>query len=254
MGPSGCGKTTIFSCIVGTADLDKGNIKIFNKNSKDVHKNLIGFMPQETALSERLKIKETIWIYGTIFGLTTTQINEKFRFLSSLLELPDGDKLVKDCSGGEQRRISLAVTLVHEPDLLILDEPTVGLDPIIRENIWNYLFELSRCKRTSILLSTHYVEEAKNVNRIGLMRNGCLVDEDSPHNVMAKCGSRSLEEAFLTMCEENQMRVNCEKTDDVNDTDFDKKDEDRRVKATSELKVMHALLMKLFWEFKRNWP
>jgi ABC-type multidrug transport system ATPase subunit len=89
MGTSGCGKTTIMSCIVGVRELCKGEVKIFNEDLKDVPRSRIGFMPQETALNERLKIKEIIWFYGKIFGLTATEIKKEFQFLSSLLDLPD---------------------------------------------------------------------------------------------------------------------------------------------------------------------
>lgn len=83
-------------------------------------------MPQETALIPEFTVREVIWFYGTVFGLSSEKIEKRIRFLSDLLELPPENQFVKECSGGQQRRVSFAVTLVHEPDILILDEPTVG--------------------------------------------------------------------------------------------------------------------------------
>lgn len=125
MGASGCGKTTLISCLVGINELDSGEIDIFGKPPQRF-KSLIGYMPQETALVEELKVCEIIWYHGTIYGLSSDLIEVKTKFLSELLELPEGDQFVKDCSGGEKRRISFAVSLLHDPKLLILDEPTVG--------------------------------------------------------------------------------------------------------------------------------
>jgi ABC-type multidrug transport system ATPase subunit len=251
MGTSGCGKTTLISCLVGLRVLDKGEMKIFNQNSKCVHKSRIGFMPQGTSLNERLKIKETIWFFGTIFGLDEIQIKSKFEFLSLLLDLPDGDKLIKNCSGGEQRRISLAVTLVHGPELLILDEPTVGLDPVLRGSIWSYLFDIARNENKTILLSTHYIEEAMNSHRVGLMRNGFLIDADSPKNLMMKCGMKTLDEAFLEISAEQKTSNKCsEYTQESVD------DETLKMKAPArrrQLMITCTLLRKLFWEFLRNW-
>jgi ABC-type multidrug transport system ATPase subunit len=250
MGTSGCGKTTLISCLVGLQKLDKGEMKIFNQNSKCVHKSRIGFMPQGTSLNERLKIRETIWFFGTIFGLNETQIKEKFEFLSSLLDLPDGDKLIRNCSGGEQRRISLAATLVHDPDLLILDEPTVGLDPVLRGSIWSYLFDIARNQNKTILLSTHYIEEAMNSNRVGLMRNGFLIDADSPKNLMEKCGMNTLGEAFLVAVSAAQNTSKCSEytQENCDEENFEPEVPSRK----RHLMITCTLLRKLYWEFLRN--
>lgn len=126
MGSSGCGKTTLLSCLVGVLEADSGEIKIFGESINKSTNTKIGFMPQETALAENLKIREFFRYFGMIFGLNEDEIHEKHQNLSKLLELPEGSRLIRDCSGGQQRRISFAVCLLHEPDILILDEPTVG--------------------------------------------------------------------------------------------------------------------------------
>lgn len=205
MGPSGCGKTTLISCIVGVRGLDSGQIKTFDESSKNSQHSRIGFMPQETALVGNFKIKEMLWFFGTIFGLSADEIKDKTKFLSDLLDLPDNERLVKNCSGGTQRRISFAVALIHDPELLILDEPTVGVDVLLRERIWNYLVQLTRTKNVTILLSTHCIEEAKQSNTIGLMRNGFFIAEDAPQNILQMSETRSLEEAFFKLCQKQEV-------------------------------------------------
>lgn len=156
-------------------------------------------MPQELALIDCLTVREILWVFGAIYGLTNEIINERFAFLSHLLELPIAEKLIRDCSGGQKRRISFALTLIHDPDILILDEPTVGYDPLLRNKIWNYLTELTSLKNVTVLLSTHYIEEAKQSNYIGLIKNGIQIAEDSPRNILKICQTLTLEEAFLKL-------------------------------------------------------
>lgn len=124
MGSSGCGKTTLISCIVGIQSLDGGHIDVLNDNLGKSNSN-IGYMPQETALVSEFSIKEMINLYGIIFGMKSAAIAKRLRFLSNLLDLPDEHRFIRDCSGGQQRRVSFALTLIHEPEILILDEPTV---------------------------------------------------------------------------------------------------------------------------------
>lgn len=201
MGSSGCGKTTLISCLVGILNLDRGKIEVFGEPTRR-NQRRIGYMPQEIALVNDFTIKEMIWFFGTIFSLSSEKIAERLSFLSNLLELPDNTRLIRDCSGGQQRRISFALTLVHEPELLILDEPTVGLDPVLRNKIWDYFTEITETKDVTILISTHYIEEARNSNYLGLLRNGIQVAEDTPENILIMMQTTNLEEAFLRLSEQ----------------------------------------------------
>lgn len=205
LGSSGCGKTTLMTCLVGINQLDSGEMEVFSEPVTKANKSRVGYMPQESALIGGFTVREMIWFFGTIYGMDSGDIDERFRFLSKLLELPEGDKMVKDCSGGQQRRISFAVSLVHEPEVLILDEPTVGVDPLLRNRIWEYLIEIVRSRNVTVLLSTHYIEEARQSSCVGLLRNGVLIAEDSPKNIMRKTESRSLEEAFLKLSERQEI-------------------------------------------------
>jgi ABC-type multidrug transport system ATPase subunit len=263
MGASGCGKTTLINSLVGIDSLDSGDIEVFGE-SPGKNKSRIGFMPQETALISEFTIRETIWFYGTIFGLSASMIDEKINFLRELLELPEEDKFIRDCSGGQQRRVSFAVTLIHEPELLILDEPTVGVDPLLRAKIWDYLVELTVEKKVTVLLSTHYIEEAKQSTHVGLMRNGVLVAEDSPQNVLQSMEASNLEEAFwkLSQMQEidvvNQNTVNSfehrkPKLAEIEPSTFSQRiDDDKRGLKPSTLKILQALLMKNFMVVLRN--
>jgi ABC-type multidrug transport system ATPase subunit len=170
LGASGCGKTTLLSCIVGTKNLNSGHLTVLGgtpgKPGSGVPGPRIGYMPQEIALVEEFSIKETIYYFGRIYGMSIERIRDRYKLLHSLLELPPGDRKVEKCSGGQQRRVSFAAAMVHEPELLILDEPTVGLDPILREKIWDYLVQSTRTSKLAVIITTHYIEEAKQANQV----------------------------------------------------------------------------------------
>jgi ABC-type multidrug transport system ATPase subunit len=250
MGSSGCGKTTLISSLVGVQKLDYGDIRLFGQPYRKVSSQKIGFMPQETALVNELKIVEMMWLFGTIFGMTSKKISERTEFLSALLDLPHGETLIGNCSGGQQRRISFGLSMLHEPELLLLDEPTVGIDPMIRNMIWNYLEELTQIKGVTVLVSTHYVDEAKKSNQIGFMRDGVNVIENSPQRIMQVCETTNLNEAFVKLCEkqekifeiENFESISC--SSDLHNLAIESK--------RSSLKIMLALLFKHFREITRN--
>lgn len=204
LGASGCGKTTLLSCIVGVRCLNGGSISVLGKPpgqpGSGVPGPRIGYMPQEIALVDEFSIKETLYYFGRICGMQEEKIHQRFKLLHELLELPDPDRYVVNCSGGQKRRVSFAAAMVHEPELLILDEPTVGLDPMLREKIWNFLIESTRSSKLAVIITTHYIEEANLANRIGMMRNGILLAEDSPPNILRTLNCNSLEDAFLALC------------------------------------------------------
>lgn len=156
---------------------------------------------QEIALLDEFSVAETIFYFGRIYGMEEDRIYARYNELCKLLDLPDGTRQVCKCSGGQQRRISFACALVHEPELLILDEPTVGLDPLLRERIWTYLLETTRTTKLAVIITTHYIEETKMATRVGLMRNGILLAEDSPQQILNFYNVTSLEDAFLQLCQ-----------------------------------------------------
>ncbi|XP_050542631.1 ABC transporter G family member 20-like [Daktulosphaira vitifoliae] len=202
LGPSGCGKTTLLNSIVGRCQIDSGEIHMKASKREDV-----GYMPQDLNLHQFLSILQTFKFYGKMLNMTDDKIIERAKELSILLELPPNDRLVDSLSGGQQRRVSLGVALLHNPKILILDEPTVGLDPVLSASIWQHLISFAQNGKT-IIITTHYIEEAKQAHTIGLMREGVILAEDSPDVLMARCNANTLEEAFLILSRKQEMSTN----------------------------------------------
>ncbi|CAG9761014.1 unnamed protein product [Ceutorhynchus assimilis] len=203
LGASGCGKTTLLNCIVGRKRLNSGEIWVLGgtpgSRGSGVPGPRIGYMPQEIALYGEFTIRETLTYFGWISDMTSSQVESKVEFLINLLMLPDADRPVKILSGGQQRRVSLAAALVHDPELLILDEPTVGVDPLLRQNIWNHLVEITKHGRKTVIITTHYIDETRQAHLIGLMRGGYFLAEESPEQLITQFGADSLEDVFLKL-------------------------------------------------------
>lgn len=199
LGASGCGKTTLLSCIVGRRRLNAGEIWVLGgrpgSRGSGVPGPRIGYMPQvriilylphilnkhlnitfsnvsikELALYGEFTLRETLIYFGWIAGMTTSAVDEKIDFLLKLLQLPNSSRFVKNLSGGQQRRMSLAAALVHDPELLILDEPTVGVDPVLRNSIWDHLVELTSTGKRTVIITTHYIEETRQAHMVSLGR------------------------------------------------------------------------------------
>uniref|UniRef100_A0A3Q1IFP6 Uncharacterized protein n=1 Tax=Anabas testudineus TaxID=64144 RepID=A0A3Q1IFP6_ANATE len=189
LGPSGCGKTTLLKCIPPAFP------------GHDVPGRMVGYMPQELALYNEFTISDTLTFFGRIHGLTSKETQARMNFLIDFLDLPQKNSLVRNLSGGQKRRVSLGAALLQNPELLILDEPTVGVDPVLRAKIWQHLVEIVRTGKVSIIITTHYIEEARQANVVGLMRNGHLLAEGPPDTVMKQHTATTLEHAFLQLCE-----------------------------------------------------
>jgi len=212
LGASGCGKTTLLSCIVGRRSFDSGEVLVFGGEPGSPQSGIpgprVGYMPQELALYGEFTIKETLEYFGRIYRLPHQFVKSQMEFLFKLLDLPPGHRSVKTLSGGQQRRVSFAVALFHEPQLLILDEPTVGVDPLLRQSIWDHLVRLSTDHGKTIIITTHYIEEARQAHTIGLMRSGILLAEECPQTLLSLHGLSSLEDVFLKLCMKDRMPPN----------------------------------------------
>ncbi|XP_011506250.1 PREDICTED: ABC transporter G family member 20 [Ceratosolen solmsi marchali] len=209
LGASGCGKTTLLSCIVGRRRLNSGEIWVLGgrpgSKGSGVPGPRVGYMPQEIALYGEFSIRETFIFFGWCAGMTTDRIKILLFYLLKFLQLPSENRFVKNLSGGQQRRVSLAASLLADPELLILDEPTVGVDPVLRQSIWDHLVHITKDGKTTIIITTHYIEETRQAGIIGLMRSGRFLAEESPVKLMEMHRLDTLEEVFLKLSRRQNM-------------------------------------------------
>ncbi|XP_073971612.1 ABC transporter G family member 23-like isoform X2 [Rhodnius prolixus] len=159
LGSSGCGKTTLLNSVVGLVGFNSGTIELAVKSKKNM-----GFMPQKVGLHEQLTVEELLCYFGTLYGMTHTEMQLRMDLMFEVLDLPNRQKFIPELSGGQKRRVSMAVALIHDPELLILDEPTVGLDPILRHRIWQFLVNWCEDGSKTVLITTHYLEETKHTH------------------------------------------------------------------------------------------
>jgi ABC-2 type transport system ATP-binding protein len=198
LGPSGAGKTTLVKMIAGIETPTKGSIKVLNTLMPNLHNmTRIGFMAQSDALYVELSGKENLEFFASIYGLKGQKQKERIEHAASLVNLTEFlKKPVHHYSGGMKRRLSLAAALLHEPEILILDEPTVGIDPVLRQSIWNELYKLSDAG-TTILVTTHVMDEAEKCGQLGMLRDGRLIASGSPQQLKESTASATIEDAFL---------------------------------------------------------
>jgi ABC-2 type transport system ATP-binding protein len=200
LGPNGAGKTTVIRVLVGLARPTDGTLKVMGRPAGDRGlAERIGYMPQELALYEAMTVEENLDLFGMLFGMRNRELEarkvEVLRFVA--LEERRFD-LVHNLSGGMRHRVSLAISLLHEPDVLFLDEPTVGVDPELRASFWDNFGKLKASGKT-VVITTHYMDEAKHCDRIGLMHRGRLIAEGPPAQVVEEAGAEDLEDAFLKL-------------------------------------------------------
>ena len=196
LGPNGAGKTTTISMICGLLKPDSGTVIVnghdFSKNPSDAQQNM-GVVPQEVALYEELSAKENLIFWGKLAGLTAARAKERAAELLDELALVDrGDDPVRTYSGGMKRRVNIGCALLHNPKLLLLDEPTVGIDPQARANVLEFVRDLS-ARGTGVLYTTHYLDEAESLcDRIGILDEGKLLAEGTLAELRNRLGGDRL--------------------------------------------------------------
>ena len=199
LGPNGSGKTTLIHCLMGIYTFE-GSASVLGHpipEGKLAARRRIGFMPQETAIYNDLSPLENALFYGRIYGMEDEAIRKRFDELAKLLQLEEKrDKTARTLSGGQKRRVSLGIALLTDPDLIILDEPTVGVDPLLRREFWRYFEEL-RSRGKTLLITTHITDEALRVNRVGLMLRGKLIVTGAPKELMSSANVDTLEDLFI---------------------------------------------------------
>jgi ABC-2 type transport system ATP-binding protein len=198
IGPNGSGKTTLIRMMVGLSRPTSGTIHILGEKmpSPKVSPNL-GYMPQLSALYLDLTAAENMRFFCKIYGLRGKEQSKRIREMLERVDLADrANDVVSKFSGGMKQRLSLACALVHGPRLLMLDEPTVGVDPELRRTFWHYFAQLNS-EGVTIIVSTHHLDEASRCTRLGLMRLGVLLAQDVPQELLRRSGKDNMEEAFL---------------------------------------------------------
>lgn len=200
IGPSGSGKTTCIRCLLGMEELTEGQSYVMNQkmpNRKIMNK--IGYMGQDTALYESLTAHENMTFFGKLKKLKGEELTHEIDKNLELVDLSGSrNKVVSQFSGGMKRRLSLAITLIGEPDFIVLDEPTVGIDPKLRLTIWEQLRTL-RDAGKALVITTHVMSEAEQCDKIALIVDGHIHDYGTPKELMEKYQATSVEEVFLNL-------------------------------------------------------
>ena len=203
IGPSGSGKSTLIKTMLGMEKADDGEALVldYKMPKREILSN-IGYMAQSDALYEMLTGYENLDFFGKMKGVPSDKLKKEIEYIAEIVDLTDDlKKLVSKYSGGMKRRLSLAIALIGSPELLILDEPTVGIDPSLRKNIWKELFK-QRDNGVGILVTTHVMDEAELTDKVGLLLNGDIIDFDTPQQLKVKNNVKTIEEVFLKV-EEN---------------------------------------------------
>lgn len=198
IGPSGSGKSTLIKTMLGMEKADEGEALVldYKMPKREILSN-IGYMAQSDALYEMLTGYENIEFFGKMKGVSSDELKKEIEYIAEIVDLTvDLKKLVSKYSGGMKRRLSLAIALIGNPELLILDEPTVGIDPSLRRKIWKELFK-QRDNGVGILVTTHVMDEAELTDKVGLLLNGDIIDFDTPQQLKVKNNVNSIEEVFL---------------------------------------------------------
>ncbi|MFC9896534.1 ABC transporter ATP-binding protein [Nocardia sp. NPDC127579] len=196
LGPSGCGKTTLMRAVVGTQIIESGTVRALElpAGSPELRRR-IGYVTQSPSIYPDISVRENIAYFAALYGRDRAAVDAALAAVGlSEHARQRGDEL----SGGQKTRASLACALVARPELLILDEPTVGLDPVLRVDLWQQFRELA-AGGTTLLVSSHVMDEADHCDRLLLMRDGHVLSESTPAELRERTGEQNLERAFLTL-------------------------------------------------------
>jgi len=198
LGPNGAGKTTLVEMIEGIQKPDRGEITIMGKHwrgNEDELRHVIGLALQETRLIDKLRVTETLQLFASFFNLDRKRVDE----IIQLVGLEDKRRsYVVNLSGGQRQRLAVGIALINNPAILLLDEPTTGLDPNARREMWEILRKLKQISETSMILTTHYMEEAEKLcDYIIILDNGLILREGTIDQLLT--GSRSLDDLFVSL-------------------------------------------------------
>jgi len=206
LGSNGCGKTTTMKMLTGLLPASEGEAELFGRvvdaNDLETRKR-VGFMSQAFSLYGELTVQQNLLLHARLFHLQKQKIPGRMNELIKRFELADYvDELASELPLGIRQRLSLAVAMIHQPEMLILDEPTSGVDPVARDKFWELLIDISRKQNVTIFVSTHFMNEAERCDRISLMHAGKVLASDKPSALVEARGAATLEQAFIAYLEE----------------------------------------------------
>ena len=203
LGPSGCGKTTLMRSIVGVQRVQGGRVEVLGQPAgSSVLRHRVGYVTQAASVYDDLTVRQNLAYFRRVLGAGKDDVE---RAIDATDLGANAGGLVSTLSGGQRSRVSLAAALLGSPDLLVLDEPTVGLDPVLRVELWSLLHRLAD-GGTSLLISSHVMDEATRCDRLLLMREGAILADTTPEELLAETGADDAEGAFLTLLRRHHPR------------------------------------------------
>ncbi|KRF01615.1 multidrug ABC transporter ATP-binding protein [Nocardioides sp. Soil777] len=196
LGPSGCGKSTLLRAVVGVQRVRSGGVEVLGLPAGDRRlRDRVGYVTQAASVYDDLTVAENLHFFARVLGVDRAEVDEAI----AAVDLTDRrDHVVGNLSGGQRSRASLAVALLGDPDVLVLDEPTVGLDPVLRRDLWRLFHRLADSGK-AVLVSSHVMDEADRCDRLLLMREGRIIADGTPAEIRG--GARDIEAAFLQIVE-----------------------------------------------------
>ena len=196
LGPSGCGKSTLMRAIVGVQAIASGTVTVLGSAAGSAGlRHRIGYVTQSASVYDDLTVLENLRFFGQVLGVGPDRV----RTCLEQVDLAEqGGQVVGRLSGGQRSRVSLAVALLGEPDLVVLDEPTVGLDPVLRQQLWGTFHDLAAAG-AAVFVSSHVMDEAERCDRLLLMRDGAIIADDTPSGLRERTGAKDIESAFLSV-------------------------------------------------------
>ena len=199
IGPSGCGKSTMMRAIVGVQARVSGTIDVLGQPAGVASRHgAVGYVTQDPSVYDDLSVRENLSYFGRLLSVGMPQVD---RVLESVRLTDFQHQRVDDLSGGQRARVSLAIALLNEPPLLVLDEPTVGLDPVLRHELWAQFAALASAGST-LLVSSHVMDEANRCDWLILLRDGVVLADGSPEDLLARTATATVEDAFLSLVAE----------------------------------------------------
>ena len=198
LGPSGCGKSTLMRCLVGVQKIRSGSVRVFGEEAGSAGlRHRIGYLTQAPSVYADLSVSENLRFFSRVLGVGPEAAQQA---LDRVDLRRQADQVVSSLSGGQRSRVSLAAALLGSPDVLVLDEPTVGLDPVLRRDLWKVFHDLADAG-AAVFVSSHVMDEADRCDRLLLMREGRIIADDTPEEIRRSTGSADIEQAFLRIVE-----------------------------------------------------